>query len=68
MIYHFILCPLTPSRGRGLRGTLRSRTKHQTVTGIPMIELAEERMKLWVVWILPNWNLFGSCDWIIGAF
>jgi hypothetical protein len=38
------------------------------VTEISMIELAEERMKLWVVWILPNWNLFGSYDWVIGAF
>ena len=38
------------------------------VTEMPTIKIAEERMKLWVVWILANWNLFGSCDWIIGAF
>jgi hypothetical protein len=24
MYYHFILCPFTPPKGRGLRGTLRS--------------------------------------------
>jgi hypothetical protein len=35
---------------------------------MPTIKIAEERMKLWVVWILANWNLFGSCDWVIGAF
>jgi hypothetical protein len=33
-----------------------------------MIEVAEERMSVWVILILDNWYLFGSWDLVMGAF